>query len=110
MNPINTFKKWLLNILRPYIEGSNKKKEREMKRYIILTLTAGFLSPIAAKAENYKLLVKVSQLDSVSTSVLTMATKEACEEGKKKVLQKSQWNGDKFWDGSSIAAICIKSK
>ena len=26
MNPINAFKKWLLNILRPYIEGTNKKK------------------------------------------------------------------------------------
>jgi len=27
MNLINTFKKWLLNILSPYIEGSNKKKK-----------------------------------------------------------------------------------
>ena len=28
MNPINTFKKWLLNILMPYIEGTNKKKKK----------------------------------------------------------------------------------
>ena len=27
MNPINAFKKWLLNILGPYIEGTNKKKK-----------------------------------------------------------------------------------
>ena len=27
MNPINAFKKWLLNILIPYIEGTNKKKK-----------------------------------------------------------------------------------
>ena len=27
MNPINPFKKWLLNILGPYIEGTNKKKK-----------------------------------------------------------------------------------
>jgi len=25
MNPINAFKKWLLNILVPYLEGTNKK-------------------------------------------------------------------------------------
>jgi len=29
MNPLNAFKKWLLNILVPYIEGTNKKKEDE---------------------------------------------------------------------------------
>jgi len=27
MKPLNEFKKWLLNILVPYIEGTNKKKE-----------------------------------------------------------------------------------
>tara|TARA_B100000965_G_scaffold352902_1_gene328387 strand:+ start:250 stop:549 length:300 start_codon:yes stop_codon:yes gene_type:complete len=26
MNPINAFKKWILNILMSYIEGTNKKK------------------------------------------------------------------------------------
>jgi len=26
MKPLNAFKKWLLNILVPYIEGTNKKK------------------------------------------------------------------------------------
>ena len=29
MNPINSFKKWLLNILVPYIEGTKKKKEED---------------------------------------------------------------------------------
>ncbi len=29
MNPINAFKKWLLNILMPYIEGTNKKKKNK---------------------------------------------------------------------------------
>jgi len=27
MKPLSAFKKWLLNILLPYIEGTNKKKE-----------------------------------------------------------------------------------
>jgi len=27
MKPLNSFKKWLLNILVPYIEGTNKKEE-----------------------------------------------------------------------------------
>jgi len=27
MKPLNAFKKWLLNILVPYIEGTNKKKD-----------------------------------------------------------------------------------
>ena len=35
MNPINSFKKWLLNILMPYIEGKRKKKERD-KEWMIL--------------------------------------------------------------------------
>ena len=26
MNPINAFKKWLLHLLMPFIEGTNKKK------------------------------------------------------------------------------------
>ncbi len=28
MNPINSFKKWLLNILVPYIEGSKTKEKK----------------------------------------------------------------------------------
>jgi len=27
MKPLNSFKKWLLKILVPYIEGTNKKKK-----------------------------------------------------------------------------------
>ena len=81
-----------------------------MKPFLLIALTTGLLSPIVAKAENHKLLVKVRELDSVSTSVLTMSSKKICEEGKKRVLQKSQWDGDDFWNSSSIAAICIKSE
>jgi len=29
MKPLNSFKKWLLNILVPYIEGTNNKKENK---------------------------------------------------------------------------------
>ena len=81
-----------------------------MHRFVLLALTAGLLSPLAAKSESYKLLVKVHHLDSVSTSVLKMVNKEVCVDGKKKVLLKSQWDGDDFLNGSSIAAICIKSE
>ena len=80
-----------------------------MNRFLFLALTAGLFSPIAANAGNYKLLVKVREVRSVSTSVLTMASKEACEEGKKSVLQKSQWEGNKV-PNFGVAAICIKSK
>ena len=80
-----------------------------MKRFFLLALTAGLFSSITAKAGNYKLLVKVREERSVSTSVLTMASKEACEEGKKSVLQKSQWEGNKV-PNFGVAAICIQSK
>ena len=79
-----------------------------MKRFLLLALTAGFFSPIAAGAESYKLLVKVREARSVSTSVLTMASKEACEEGKKKVLDVDNWEGSVSVNG--LAAICIKSE
>jgi len=35
MNPINSFKKWLLNILMPYIEGKRKQKGID-KEWMIL--------------------------------------------------------------------------
>ena len=79
-----------------------------MKRFLLLDLTAGLLSPIAAKAESYKLLVKVREVRSVSTSVLTMASKQACEEAKKKVVDVDNWEGSFSVNG--LAAICIKSK
>ena len=80
-----------------------------MNRYLSLALTAGLLSPIAANAESYKLLVKVNEYGKISTSVLTMANEEACEEGKKRVLQKSHWEGN-LAGNFEVAAICIKSK
>ena len=61
-----------------------------MKRIFLLALTDGLLSPIGAKAENYKLLVKVREMRTVSTSVLTMAS----EERKKKVVDVDNWEGD----------------
>ena len=80
-----------------------------MRRLLLLGLTAALLSSIAAKAGNYKLLVKVNQHGNISTSVLTMASETACEEGKRKVLQNSEWDGNKISD-FSVAAICIKSE
>ena len=79
-----------------------------MRRFLFVTLFASLLIPTVAKAENYKLLVKVAERSAVSTSVLTMASKEACEEGKKKVVDIEYWEGE-----SQLmypAAICIKSK
>ena len=35
MNPINSFEKWLLNILMPYIEGKRKQKGMD-KEWMIL--------------------------------------------------------------------------
>ena len=75
-----------------------------MDSFLLLALTAGLLSPIAAKAESYKLVYQSYN----STSVLTMANKELCEEGKKRILQKSEWDGK--LNIARNAAICIKSK
>ena len=64
-----------------------------MKRFLVIALTGVLLSPITARSESFKLLVKVNQHGKISTSVLTMASEKACKEGKKKVLQNSEWRG-----------------
>ncbi len=64
-----------------------------MNRFLLLALTAGLLFPIAAKAESYKLLVKESESGAVSSSVLTMASKQACQEAKEKVVDIDNWDG-----------------
>jgi hypothetical protein len=80
-----------------------------MKRFLLLALTAGLLSPIAANAESYKLLFRVHEGSTgVSTSVMKMASKELCEEGKKRVLKKSEWEGNHKYLNAS--AICLKSE
>ena len=79
-----------------------------MKRFLLLAITAGLLSPIAVRAESYKLLVKVREPDGVSTSVLTMANKKVCQEAKEKVTNIFNWDG--IFETSGIAAICLKSK
>ena len=80
-----------------------------MKSLLLLSLSAALLSPITAKAASYKLLVKVNQHGKISTSVLTMASETACKEGKKKVLQNSEWEGNRIAN-FGVAAICIKSE
>ena len=34
MHPINSFKKWLLNIFLPYIEGTKKRIKNESPKHI----------------------------------------------------------------------------
>ena len=80
-----------------------------MKNLLLIALSAALLSPITSKAGSYKLLVKVNQYGKISTSVLTMASEKACKEGKKKVLQNSEWKGNRKTD-FGVAAICIKSE
>tara|TARA_Y100000589_G_C26936839_1_gene540686 strand:- start:248 stop:490 length:243 start_codon:yes stop_codon:yes gene_type:complete len=80
-----------------------------MKSLLLLALSGVLFSPITAKAASYKLLVKVNQNGKISTSVLTMASEKACKEGKKKVLQNSEWKGNRKTD-FGVAAICIKSE
>jgi len=75
---------------------------------LLLVLTAELLYPIDFRAESYKLLVRVREMRAVSSSVLTMASKEACEEGKKKVVDVSNWEGESII--TEVAAICIKSE
>ncbi len=50
MNPINSLKKWLLNILVPYIEGTNKKKGKD-KKWIIFFKTIWRKKDISASAK-----------------------------------------------------------
>ena len=42
MNPINSFKKWLLNILMPYIEGKRKQKGRDKEWMILVNRLEGW--------------------------------------------------------------------
>ena len=80
-----------------------------MKSLLLFALSAALLSSITAKAASYKLLVKVNQHKKISTSALTMACEKACKEGKKKVLQNSQWEGKRKAD-FGVTSICIKSE
>ncbi len=58
-----------------------------MNRFLLLALTAGLLSPIAAKAETWYLLVKGK---SAPISVPT-ESREECEESGKKAIDKNAW-------------------
>ena len=61
------------------------------------------------KAKNYKLLVKVDDVRSVSGSVLNMDIKEACEKGKNKSIAREKL-GCTFSGEIGAATICKKSK
>ena len=58
-----------------------------MKRFLLLALTAGLLSPIAAKAESYWLILTYGMggyEDSGALEKIEMQSSEACEkEGRK---------------------------
>ena len=75
-----------------------------MKRFLLLALTAGLLSPIAAKAETWWLLIDGGK-DAPAWQIPTSSKKD-CNEQKEIVLNKKNWDGN-IW---SLSGICLKGK
>ncbi len=79
-----------------------------MNRFLLLALTAGLLSPIAAKAETYWLLLWRVRPDSFQWQIPT-SSKEECNAALKKVLDKENWSGLKT-EKKFTGGICVKGK
>ena len=86
-----------------------------MKRFLLLALTAGLLSPIAAKAESYWLVLGAShQQYSVTLEKIQMESMEQClEQGE--LFRKTKRTRDKASQGiqggqSDAYFICLKGK
>ena len=79
-----------------------------MKRFLLLALTAGLLSPITANAETYWLIFRGqrSQYGQNSWQVPT-SSKQECETALEQALDKNNWSGA---SPQYTAGICLKGK
>ena len=79
-----------------------------MKRFLLLALTAGLLSPVAAKAETWWLVIRYT--GKYQTTIPT-SSKAECNAALKKVLDRENWSGFmKDPDHKYISTICVKGK
>ena len=53
MNPINSFKRWLLNILVPFIEGDKKRKEKASKMELTKVEVSTLASIVQSEQMNH---------------------------------------------------------
>tara|TARA_X000001036_G_scaffold356670_1_gene338770 strand:+ start:543 stop:794 length:252 start_codon:yes stop_codon:yes gene_type:complete len=83
-----------------------------MKSFLLLALTAGLLSPSAANAETYWLLIKHgegSKGRSYSWRIPTNSEAE-CNKEKTKAVKRENWEAWQYDPMSVLSAICIKGK
>ena len=79
-----------------------------MKRLLLLALTAGLLSPIAASAETYWLVFRGEHsIDGPTAWQVPTSSKEECEAALERVLNKKNWSGFK---PNAKGGICLKGK
>ena len=84
-----------------------------MKRFLLLALTAGLLSPIAANAESVWLVLYAEQIDSESMEKIQMKDMAQCLEQGKIYRTKTRRTDDKTGEGFRDIArsfICLKGK
>jgi hypothetical protein len=82
-----------------------------MKRFLLLALTAGLLSPIAANAETYWLLIRKGNSNTSNNWSIPIGSKKNCEEEKIKAIDNKNWVVQKkTMAPTRIDAICIKGK
>ena len=71
-----------------------------MKRFLLLVLTAGLLSPIAAKTKSWYLLAAGKAGDSsqeaLTSQTVPMATDEPCEAAGQKLVNDKGWLEKRF--------------
>ena len=83
-----------------------------MNRFILLALTAGLISPFAAKAETWYLLVNYGQAAQGWSNSWTVPTtsEDECNREKIKVVNRDNWHMWKKLKDEKLSAICIKGK
>ena len=80
-----------------------------MNRFLLLALTAGLLSPIAANAETYWLIFRGERTNSGPNSwQVPTSSKQECETALERALNKKNWSGG--FESTSTGGICLKGK
>ena len=79
-----------------------------MKRFLLLALTAGLLSPIATNAETYWLILRGETTHQRQNSwQVPTSSKQECETALERALEDENWSGiEPYYKGG----ICLKGK
>ena len=80
-----------------------------MKRFLLLALTAGLISPIAANAETYWLIFRGERTNSGPNSwQVPTSSKQECETALDRALDRNNWSGKT--PPMARTGICLKGK